>query len=292
MRKHQMKFMMYADDTQMYTLVKPKNNWLDTASRIEQCLNDVSKWMSANCLKLNHGKTEFIIFKNPKTVKSPDWEIHCGNSSLKPVDLVRNLGVTFDSSLRMEQHVNNVTKSCRYHLRNISRIRRFISKDACRSLVQAAITSRLDYANSLLYGAPQFLIDRLQKVQNAAARTVTCANRRDHVSPLLVQLHWLPIPKRIEYKVIILTYKSIHGCGPSYMKDLINVPERLRPTRNQHQNKLTVPRTKCVRFGDRSFRKAAPTLWNNLPTEMRDDSIPFTVFKKKLKTFLFPPSHL
>ena len=123
-----------------------------------------------------------------KDPSSKPRQLHFGDAHLLPTDSVRNLGVVFDSQLRMERHINTLTKTCFYQLSNISRIRRFISKDACRSLVQAAVTSRLNYANSLLYGVPQYLIDRLQRVQNAAARVVCCISRRDHITPALVSL--------------------------------------------------------------------------------------------------------
>ena len=290
LRTHQMHFMIYADDTQLYSIIEPKSDWPDTASRIERCLIDISNWMSSNCLKLNHDKSEFIIFSRKNDPSSQSWQIQCGDSSLIPRDSVRNLGVIFDSQLQMERHVNNLTKTCFHQLRNISKIRRFINKDACRSLVQAAVTSRLDYANSLLYGVPKYLTDRLQRVQNAAARVVCCISRRDHITPTLVALHWLPVRSRIEYKILLLTFKAMHDCAPSYICGMITQKRRSRSTRSVLENTLEVPNTRTVRYGDRSFTKAAPYLWNKLPATLRNENS-LEIFKRKLKTYLFVNSY-
>jgi hypothetical protein len=287
-----MHFMIYADDTQLYTIIEPKATWADTASRIERCFSAISNWMSANCMKLNHDKTEFMIFSRNTDPSTQPWQLHCGDAHLLPTDYVRNLGVAFDSQLRMERHINAIVKTCFYHLRNIGRIRRFISKDACRSLVQAAVTSRLDYANSLLYGVPQYLMDRLQRVQNAAARVVCCIGRRDHITPALVSLHWLPIKSRIEYKILLLTYKTVHDCSPGYIGDMVTKKRRSRGTRSALQNTLEVPATRTVRYGDRSFARAAPQLWNNMPADLRNDSISLPCFKRQLKTLLFRKAYM
>jgi hypothetical protein len=98
----------------------------------------------------------------------------------------RNIGVLMDSTLYMEQHVANICKTCFYHLRNISRIRKYLSRKSAETLVHALITSRLDFCNSLLFGLPDYIIERLQKVQNSAARVVTLTRKYDHIRPILL----------------------------------------------------------------------------------------------------------
>ena len=113
-----------------------------------------------------------------------------------PYRSVRNVGAIFDSTLSMVPQVNSLCKTASYHLRNIARIRHLLSKESTEILVHAFVFSKLDYCNALLYGLPQCVIKKLQLVQNSAARLITCSRKYDHTSPLLIQLHWLPITQR------------------------------------------------------------------------------------------------
>ena len=112
-------------------------------------------------------------------------------------------------------------KACFFHLRNISKIRDCLSPANTEKLVHAFITSKLDSANSLLHGLPTFLIDRLRNVQNSAARIITRTKKYDHIKPVLKQLHWLPVNQRINYKILLLTYKALNGQAPSYITELL-----------------------------------------------------------------------
>ena len=145
--------------------------------------------------------------------------------------ITRNIGVFFDKHMSLEKLVTSTCKTCFFHLRNISRIRDYLSLADTEKLVHAFITCKLDYANLLLYGLPKFLINLLQNVQNAAARivTCTCTKKYDHIKPVLKQLHWLPISQRITYKLLLLTYKVLNGQAPSYITELL---ESYVPTRN------------------------------------------------------------
>ena len=124
---------------------------------------------------------------------------------------------------------------------------------------------------------------KLQLVQNAAARLVTQVKRTDHITPIRMQLHWLPIAQRIEYKILLLTYKALHGKAPLYLSELL---EPCTSTRNGMNLTLKVPKMKSVKYGDRAFKKAGPKLWNTLPQEIRK-STKLNDFKRQLKTHLF-----
>ena len=106
-----------------------------------------------------------------------------------------------------------------FHLRNISKIRDCLSPADTEKPVHAFITSKLDSANSLLYRLPTFLIDRLQNVQNAAACIISRTTKYDHITPVLKQLHWLSVNQRINYKILLLTYKALNGQAPSYITE-------------------------------------------------------------------------
>ena len=123
--------------------------------------------------------------------------------------------MVIDSHLSLEAQIRSVCKKAFYQIRRISRIRKFLDPPTCNSLVCALVSPHLDYANSLYYGLPEYLLDRLQRVQNAAARLVIGANRFASSKALLKSLHWLPVRARIQYKIAVLVYRCINGCAPS-----------------------------------------------------------------------------
>jgi len=162
--------------------------------------------------------------------------------------------------------------------------------NAPKTLVQAFISCRLDYCNSLLYGISDRLLQRLQSVQNVATRLVTGARRRDHITPVLRQLHWLPVCQRVAFKVAGLVHQSLAGAAPAYLADDCHLlsDAGLRPLRS-HSNdikKLIVPRTHN-KLGDRSFLAAGPRLWNDLPPGLRQPGLSFDSFRRSLETHLF-----
>ena len=151
-----------------------------------------------------------------------------------------------------------------------SKIRRHLDDVTCARVINALVTSRLDFQNSLLLGLPQCQVERLQKAQNAAARLLTRTKKRQHITPILMDLHWLPVRARIDYKVMLLTHKVIHNqSSPGYLRELLCLRQPGRRLRSSNDPwLLAIPRSKGV-FGDRSLCVAAPGLWNSLPRWMR-----------------------
>ena len=198
----------------------------------------------------------------------------------------RNVGVIFDSAMSMVPHVNNICKSSFYHLRNISRIRKFISVSTAEKLVHAFVTSRLDNCNSLLYGLPANILDKLKRVLNSAARVVFLAKKRNHVTPLLKDLHWLPVKYCIQFKILLLTFKALYGLSPTYMSDMISIRKPKRTLRSSAELILNTYTYNMKTYGYRSFSVSAPLLWNSLPSSIRNITS-LASFKKELKTYLF-----
>ncbi len=134
-------------------------------------------------------------------------------------------------------------------------------------LVHAFMTSRLDYCNALLGGCPaSSSINKLQIVQNAAARVLTRSRKYDHITPILQSLHWLPIKFRISYKIVLLTYKAINGLAPAYLTSLLSCYNPTHSLRSQNSGHLLVPRiAKSTKGG---FHIWLPN-WNNLPDNVR-----------------------
>ena len=151
------------------------------------------------------------------------------------------------------------------NINSISRVRKYLTESATKTLVHALVTSKLDYANVLLYGVPPVHLRKLQRVQNMAACVICKLGRYDCITPAYKKLHWLPVAKQIELKMLVYTYKALHDQAPGYLSDLIQPHNPPRSLRSGNKMLLTETRTNKVHFGDRAFSRAAPVLWNKLP---------------------------
>ena len=191
---------------------------------------------------------------------------------------LKNLGVVFDNTLNMSCHISNLCRTLNFHLRNLWRIRQFLSQEACHHAVRALILSRIDYANSLLYGACERDLKRLQRLQNKAARLhVVYACGRDRCSAeLLCALHWLPVKERLNFKVMLHVYNCISGKAPACLQNLVSLyshPESAR-SRRRLRSSSDVAKLGAVRSfkkaGDSCFCVFGPQLWSELPVCVRE----------------------
>ncbi|XP_061913857.1 uncharacterized protein LOC133656987 [Entelurus aequoreus] len=169
---------------------------------------------------------------------------------------------------------------------NIAKIRSILSTSDAEIIIHAFVTSRLDYCNVLFSGLPMSSIKRLQLVQNAAARLLTKTRKFDHITPILAHLHWLPVHLRCDFKVLLLTYKILHGLAPAYLADCIVPYVPTRNLRSKNSGLLVIPRAKKKSAGYRAFSIRAPVLWNALPVTVRD-ATSVEAFKSHLKTHLY-----
>ena len=158
------------------------------------------------------------------------------------------------------QNINRTISAAFYHLYNIRRIRKYLTKECTEALIHAFISSRLDYCNSLLFGVPDCHLHKLQRVQNAAARLVVLESRFCHITPLLKSLHWLSVKYRIVFKILLITFKAIHGLAPAYISELISVRDATGRHNLRSKNGLRLNHSSCkslATLGDRSFHVAA-----------------------------------
>ena len=123
-------------------------------------------------------------------------------------------------------------------------------------------------------------------IQNTAVRLVVRERKSAHITPVLSNLHWLPVQQRVIFKLLLVTYKALNGIAPTYITDLLRRHIPARTLRSSSQNLLTVPRVRTETYGEKSFSCAAPRLWNNLPDSIKQ-SPTIDEFKAKLKTYLF-----
>ncbi len=281
MRKNQIAYHSYADDTQIYLALSP--NDYSPIDSLYQCIDEINSWMCQNFLQLNKEKTEVIAFGNKDEVLKVNAYLDSRGQTTK--NQVRNLGVILETDLSFSSHVKAVTKSAYYHLKNIARIRCFVSSHDLEKLVHAFITSRVDYCNGLLTGLPKKTIRQLQLIQNAAARILTRTRKSEHITPVLRSLHWLPVTFRIDFKVLLLVYKSLNGLGPKYMADMLTEYKPNRPLRSLGSSQLEIPRVH-TKQGESAFSYYAARSWNQLPEEIRCAKT-LATFKSSLKTHLF-----
>lgn len=287
LKHYKIDYHIYADDTQLYCSfdVQSKN---DVINLISNCISDIRSWMIRNKLKINDDKTEFLIISSSHSKLLHDGKIEIGNSEIMPSKSCKSLGVMLDKHMAMDCQIQNVCRSTLFHIRNISAIRRLIPQSAAAALVHSLVTSRLDYCNSLLYGVPACKLNQLQRVQNIAARVVTLTrcSPENHITPILKDLHWLPIKIRIDFKILLMTYKCVNAIAPEYLCNLVTKKKCPRPLRSEKLELLNVPATRLKTYGDRSFQYAAAVEWNKLPLDVRN-SPSITSFKTNLKTYLF-----
>ena len=195
-------------------------------------------------------------------------------------DIVKYLGVNLDNTLTLTPHINSITSACYLYLRKIRSIRKYLSQKDTETLIHAFISSRLDVCNSLFFGLPKYSLLKLQRVQNAAVRTIFSLKKRESVSDHITSLHWLTVDQRVAFKILLLVFKCLNMMAPHPLIDLLKV-------KDSYTNKLEVNTFfPSSEIGKRAFCYSAPRLWNCLPTSLRvldnTDS-----FKAKLKHFLF-----
>ena len=241
--------------------------------------------MNVNKLKLNDEKTEVVLI-NPKKYDINISSIKIGDEDIIFNDKAKNLGVFLDKDLTMNFQITNLSKAIYLEIRKLKNISKFVSQSCLKTLAASFILSRLDYCNALYKNLNKYQIDQIQKLQNFAAKVVLSKSIYEHVTPCLIELHWLPISFRINYKIAVLTFKCLHGLAPKYLSDLV---EEYHPSRSLRSSSQKLLKKKVVNFeklGKKSFSFSAPDVWNSLPFHLRNENS-IDVFKKKLKTFYF-----
>ena len=284
---HGIKYHQYADDTQLYAAIKSSSD-TTSISNLELCSCAVRDWFAENGMLLNPDKSEVLLVARKPIAKTfaGGSGISVAGSTIAYSVKLKSLGVTLDQSLSFNQHVQNIVKASNFHIRALRHIRPFLDKSVANTVACSIVSSRLDYCNSVLYGTSATNIRKLQHVQNHLARVVSGAKRRDHITPILQDLHWLPIEYRIRYKVALITHQVLKEQQPQYLAELATRHQPARNLRSSAQNRLAKPLINFSRLGSQSFTSASETVWNSLPNKLKLLNCK-TTFKKQLKTVLF-----
>ena len=283
-RKHGLPFHLYADDSQKYAVFKFED-YANIVSKIEHLVSDIRNWYASNMLKCNDPKTDMMVLSSKHSPITDFLPVKVGDHFIPSASKLRNLGVIMDQHLTMSDHVQATVRNAFFKIREISYYRKFLSASATKTLVHAYVTSRLDYCNGLLYGLPKDMTGKLQSVLNTAARLVTLGSKYDSITPVLKELHWLPVEFRIKFKILLQVFKSLNGMAPKYLSDKLFLKTN-HGLRSDNSKTLKIPNSRLKSYGDRSFSVAGPVLWNRLPRELRLCS-KLETFKRDLKTHLF-----
>ena len=276
----------YADDTQIYMAVS-RADLSVSVSQLENCMAGVHAWLQINGLQLNPKKSEVIQFTATRGRDRVDdvAAIRVSNAVIAPVSTVRSLGVTLDKKLSFDQHVTNTCRSCYYHIRALRHVRESLPDDVARTVACSLVCCRLDYCNSLFVGMTRANFSKLQRVQNSLARVVLRRRKFDHITPALMELHWLPVEHRVTFKLATLAFTIKNTGQPGYLRELLPNYQPVRTLRSSSKHLLGEPTIKTV-LASRGFRHSAAAVWNNLPDSLRCCTN-VDRFRHNLKTHLF-----
>jgi hypothetical protein len=220
----------------------------------------------------------------------PAATVRVGADCVSPSTNVCDLGIMIDSDTVMRTHVSRTVSSCFVVLRQLRSISRSVSDSVFRSLVVSLIMPCLDYGNALA-GLLTHQHRQMQLVLNADARLIHRSTLFEHVTPLLLDLHWLRSPERVDFKLAVLVYRCLHGLAPRYLSDSIRrvADTNRRCLRSSSSTLLSVRPTRLVTIGDRAFPVAGSRLWNSLPRDVTS-ALTLSIFRNRLKTHLFARS--
>ena len=250
---------------------------------VPNCLDEITKWMNYQFLKINPDKTEILLLY-PKSMENDviiRGSIIKDQQCIRFSDVVKNVGVWVDKHLDMSDHVNKIVSHSYKILKDIGRIRSVLSQNHTEMLVHAVVSTRLDYCNSLFYNMSKMNLQKLQKVQNAAARLVVMKRKRESISSAIRQLHWLRVESRIIFKILLLVYKGIQGTSSK------NIQLDFKSHNCRPEEFLMLKTNFCkTKYGRRTFQYNAPRLWNALPLHIRTEE-KLDTFKRMVKTLLF-----
>ena len=270
----------YADDNSACKTFAVFNQYNTLHRDVPDCLHRLKQYMIENHLKLNDTKTQIIVFGNPAFKKQINLHgtFLTSGECIRFDDSIKYLGVLFDSILTFEDQIQKVASVSYASLRKISSIRNCLSSSNLETLIHAFISSHLDYCNVLYVNLPKKLLNKLQKIQNAAIRVFFNVRSRHPVSSFFTELHWLNIEQRVIFKCILLVYKSIHGLAPTVLEDMVII---------RNNNNLTLKNVfyKHSKYGKRAFTYYASRYWNTLPIVIRCINT-VSSFKTALKSYL------
>ena len=274
---------MYVDD-----------NKLSLTFSVQQCESAIAKmnndlcrirdWCFDNRL-LNASKTKLMVFGSRHMIsKVPDFRLSLLGKELIPVQSAKDLGVTFDPSLSFDCHIVKTVSSCMSSLAQINRVKHVLDKSLLTLIIRSIVFSKLYYCSSVWANITASNISKLQAVQNFAARIIMKSRKFDHITPLLNELHWIPVKLYLLYRDAVLTFKCLNGTTPESLSQQFVRRADISGRCTRNSNSLDIPFFKSA-TGQRTFHYRAVSLWNELPENIKCSSS-ISIFKHKLRKYL------
>ena len=259
---------MYADDTHITYAGVDVNSIQLTLSHD---LDNLNKWLISNKLTLNTSKTEFMLIGSRQklsTLSNP-LELSINNVPIEHVSSVKSLGIFIDENLRWQTHIDKLSKKVASGIGAIKRIRPFVPPPTLHYIYNSLIQSQFDYCNLVWGNCGKTLFDRLQKLQNRAARVLTFSSYDADANRLIRQLDWRDLNTQFQIQKSIMVYKSLNGLVPEYLSSKFVKRNETRYSLRDSVNKLFVPFPR-TNFMKNSFTYSGAVLWNSLPCHVRE----------------------
>ena len=271
---------MFADDTNISTCGKSVT---EIQEHLNHDLENIHQWLLANKLTLNKKKTEYMIIGSRQKLSkiTIEPEIRIGETAIKRVRNSRTLGVLIDEHLTWDKQLENVQTKVSRGIGMLRRMRKVVPKTTLIKVYNAIILPHFDYCSLVWDNCSDYLIDKLQKLQNRAARVITGSSYETRSRDVLKELHWQPLKERFEHKKLFFMHKIRNNEFPNSILNMFNLKtnSRYNLRRNNRDFILDKPNTN---FMKKSFSYAAPSAWNNLPSEVKGAEISSQKFKSIL----------
>ena len=270
----------FADDHQLIKQFMISVQQKALGEDIQNLLSHIAVWMNEYFLCLNQSKTKILVIAPPSI--QPEIIIRgvfIQNICIRFVQSAKNLGVILDHELSFECQIAKVVKGCYATIKKFSQVTGFLSEDDLKQLVSSYVFSQIDYCNALYYGISTNLVNKLQRVQDFAARLVSKTKiTARNMDKVLLDLHWLKVKFRSVYKICLITHNCLNRNAPKQIMSMLNYGDSSRTMKLQETKYEN-------RYGCRAFSHVAPKLWNLLPKSIREEK-DTGKFKTKLKSFL------
>ena len=273
----------YVDDSQLYFSFRVQETEVAKVHLIED-LQRIAAWCCAHSLLINPDKTKLLLLGTPQMLaRVPEgFAVSLLGKEISPSLSAKSLGLVLDSHLSFDEHVTDLVSKCTGSLCQLNRVKHLFDRSTLITIINALVFSKLLYCSSVWAGATKKNIERLQKVQNFAARIVTGTRKFEHITPYLKDLRWLPVAMQLEVRDTIMTYKSLNGLT---LRNFFTTRSEIYEGNTRNKDKLHVPLCRTT-TGQRSFKYRGTSLWNSLPKEIRNISS-LDSFKKQIMNRAF-----
>ena len=284
---HDLLFHQFTDDITLFTGVSHPDS-SPTLLKLSSCLSALNSWFSQSQLKLNPTKSEVMFVGSSRLLAKYNLSsvVTLEGTTLPISSKLKILGVTLDSNLNFAHFISQIIQFSNFHIYAIKQVRKFSPLSTANALFILLVLSRLDYCNSLLCGQPNYLLCKLQALQNHATKTDLQADYFSFSSDYLDRLHWLPVSQRCKFKLLWLIACTLKLEQPAYLLDLLSIRHTRQPLRSLHSGFQLHQPVSSGLFTSRSFSHQAPRLWNSLLFNLRL-SPSLMNFRKLLKIHLY-----